>query len=67
MALPTNTTQRLPVTGDYRNDCPFCRTHNAILVKAFGTPTVYECRDCHREYTQDKDGKEWIYTNPKLD
>jgi transposase-like protein len=42
-----------PKVGDYRNDCPFCLTHNAILVERIGTTeeaTSYYCRDCKRPF-----------------
>jgi len=38
-----------PVTGAYKNDCPFCHTHNALLAESTGEQHFkYRCRDCGR-------------------
>ncbi len=53
-----------PKAGDYKNDCPFCRTHNALILKEFNTPlgSTYGCRDCHREFitAQEAEGPVWV-------
>lgn len=36
-----------PITGHYKNDCPFCMTHNALLTVMLRFD-LHECRDCHR-------------------
>lgn len=48
-----------PMTGEYMNDCPFCKTHNAILVDSFVDETV-KCRDCGRRFKQDNGRKLYI-------
>ncbi len=59
-----------PRTGHYLNDCPFCKTHNAILLERFGDQAPYFCRDCKRRFALvgqvDKDNPgEWVFTEPE--
>ncbi len=51
--------QTFKKAGAYENDCPFCRTHNALLVKDFTADgSVLECRDCHRLFESIKGASE---------
>jgi hypothetical protein len=53
MSIPSELGDKHPMDGAYRNDCPYCHTHNAILYspqyqKGGSRIDTHECRDCHR-------------------
>ena len=39
------------MSGEYKNDCPLCKHHNALLLKTFlEDGSEYECRDCKKMF-----------------
>ena len=53
------TAPEYPMTGAYKNDCPFCQTHNAILQSL---KDGYFCRDCGSTFDRFQDDRGvWKY------